>query len=557
MLINRIGSKPLCFWMYRRFQRHVILAGCLSLTGILFGCDGTSAGSSGGGAGGTSYGGAGSGGAVVGGAAGAGGVGGGGGILGSVDSGQSDVAEVVDTWSAVETAAGADSTALAATVDVTSDPVTGASCPRLAAWATSACGVCGNGVRDSCTVPALCHDATPGSCGTTTATETCDGDALGGATCTSLGFSGGTLSCDLGCALDTRLCQTCGTDVHIASCKEAFDCAVGRSLALATSQDTVALSWVSGESPGGSADIAILGADLSQIAHRRLATITDGVRVALAAAPSGFVLAVEHGRQQIELIPLARDGTVRGSATHIDSGYDPLLAARGTGTNATGGPLLGFANGDGARMVVLLTDNGTFETTPVEVGAGGTVQSAAFTGDGFLYALDGNYAGLTRIALDGHVAATAKFGVGLSESPDITWAGDHAVMTFVDYAPGQGLVLQGFDASGGALANPVILGSAATQGNRSPVLALSDGNLAVLLGGYTGEVDHATALTMVRLSSAGTSSYQPFTLVSDPLRVAGWKAARRTSDVIVAWLGSADQTSDHRRGGLHVARLIP
>ena len=36
--------------------------------------------------------------------------------------------------------------------------------------------------------------------------EACDGDDLGGASCTTLGFQGGTLTCDSTCLLDPSGC---------------------------------------------------------------------------------------------------------------------------------------------------------------------------------------------------------------------------------------------------------------------------------------------------------------------------------------------------------------
>ena len=47
-------------------------------------------------------------------------------------------------------------------------------------------------------------------------TEACDGNNLGGLTCTSLGFSGGVLSCSSNCQLDTSRCtrgDSCGDGV--------------------------------------------------------------------------------------------------------------------------------------------------------------------------------------------------------------------------------------------------------------------------------------------------------------------------------------------------------
>ncbi len=63
--------------------------------------------------------------------------------------------------------------------------------PERCRFDTSACSVCGNGEIEE--------------------GESCDGGALGGATCQSLGFPGGTLACAAGCrSFDTRNCFFCG-----------------------------------------------------------------------------------------------------------------------------------------------------------------------------------------------------------------------------------------------------------------------------------------------------------------------------------------------------------
>lgn len=60
-----------------------------------------------------------------------------------------------------------------------------------------------------------CSDDTPVTCGNDQLDEgeTCDGSALGDATCESLGFAEGTLSCDGDCGdFDTSECTSCGND---------------------------------------------------------------------------------------------------------------------------------------------------------------------------------------------------------------------------------------------------------------------------------------------------------------------------------------------------------
>lgn len=58
-----------------------------------------------------------------------------------------------------------------------------------------------------CFAPQTCGN------GTLDAGEECDGSNLGGATCSSEGFFGGTLSCNSNCTLNTSQCTNCGNNV--------------------------------------------------------------------------------------------------------------------------------------------------------------------------------------------------------------------------------------------------------------------------------------------------------------------------------------------------------
>lgn len=67
--------------------------------------------------------------------------------------------------------------------------------------------VCGNGTRET--------------------GEDCDGSDLGGATCTSLGFSGGTLSCNGSCGYDTSACTGGSCEPAGTSCDATTNCCSG------------------------------------------------------------------------------------------------------------------------------------------------------------------------------------------------------------------------------------------------------------------------------------------------------------------------------------------
>lgn len=86
----------------------------------------------------------------------------------------------------------------------------GASCSSLGYYGgTLACTA--NCTRDtsSCAAAGRCGDATIQAA----QGEECDGDDLGGATCESRGFAGGTLACSPACRFDTSLCGQSQTEI--------------------------------------------------------------------------------------------------------------------------------------------------------------------------------------------------------------------------------------------------------------------------------------------------------------------------------------------------------
>lgn len=108
--------------------------------------------------------------------------------------------------------------------------------------------LCGNGRRDTVAGPTICAPCAYGAehcpCSPTSETETCDGRDLGGQTCTSLGFAGGTLRCR-DCTLDTSGCDSCARSPEV-ECRTHVVPAVSPSslaLAVAATGDRAAVSW--------------------------------------------------------------------------------------------------------------------------------------------------------------------------------------------------------------------------------------------------------------------------------------------------------------------------
>lgn len=174
--------------------------------------------------------------------------------------------------------------------------------------------ICGNGrIDDRCLrlpPPGRMRGGEGGGGGE--APESCDGSALGGASCTSLGFSGGTLRCSGVCSFDVSGCQACAHGPGLLGCQRA-DLNIGAEypagsfpFALAAGSGGLALAWLSGFTATEGARVAHLAMfrpDLSKLresscAHQtQLGVVPGGVAVALSPRPGGFWFAASgrHG----------------------------------------------------------------------------------------------------------------------------------------------------------------------------------------------------------------------------------------------------------------------
>jgi hypothetical protein len=461
----------------------------------------------------------------------------------------------------------------------------GGECASPAQPPAPACGaaLCGNGTLDTCT---FCGEATgapvsggggvgdPADAGCQTGLvpytsgEACDGTELGTSTCTSLGFGGGALACTASCTLDTNQCTTCLSDPHVAACAHSSARAEAPgSLSLATSADGIAVAWVAGpglalrppDTAPGAARFARFAPDLSLQTEVDCLGPAHARNVALAASPSGYVLAVD-GDGGITIVPLDHSGSPRGASRTIPDAEQPVLAARQVGSTLSGGPLLAWTVTPGAHpnpsgvtvQAVLLADDGTDETTPVTVFQTSSLTndyaSAVFTGDGFLLA-DGDVA---RIALDGAVAATSSPAPG-SEFSRIAWSGSDARLVYGNAAPpGGGTYFLRLDASGSPTASPVLLEPWSTAYNEPATATLGQDTVVVLPSG-SDTVDRATRLEVTRVDANGATVTAPFGVVSDPELVGAYRLGVLDGEVVMAWVGGVGGFP----GRIGLARLRP
>ncbi len=221
---------------------------------------------------------------------------------------------------------------------------------------------CGNGVRDSCPYCAAeiltsggaggpggsAGPACPEGTTAETLTETCDGSDLGSSTCTSLGFTGGTIACTSLCSYDTNGCDSCLPDAHSLACRHTELVANSpSSLALTASVDQIAVAWVAG--PGllgndpvaGSARLAVFAPDLSLISQTGCFGPANAHRVALARSRSGYVTAVDDdGDTGVTIQLFDATGAAVGAPRILAGASYPALIERIAGDEVSGGPLL-------------------------------------------------------------------------------------------------------------------------------------------------------------------------------------------------------------------------
>jgi hypothetical protein len=393
-----------------------------------------------------------------------------------------------------------------------------------------------------------------------------------------MGYMGGTLTCSTTCTPDTRGCFTCGTDSRIVACNEALDCSQVQSLALAASDASVAVAWATigtsqrGGLFPGSVGVAILGADLTPLARKTVATIHNAQRVAIARAPSGWLLAVgetDPAAQSyaIEVIPLDEGGNVRAASLRIEGASGPFLWSRGSSPGPGAGPLLVWSEGYTDRFAAVFGDGTTMVSPPFDMSRGlmelePDYVSAAYTGTAFLYAerFDGGRddagvflarATVAKIGLDGSLQGLSHPAGNDTAKPQIAWLGDHAVLSYAEFATAWTMNLLSLDANGAAVGAPVSLGAAYA---RSPPVALSGGGAAILLGAMMQVDDHSPGLSVARLSAQGALG-TAFAIAKDPGNVTSWRAIARGPDMIVAWIG--DTQSYAPNGYLHIARVTP
>jgi hypothetical protein len=426
-------------------------------------------------------------------------------------------------------------------------------CPAVPA-PVGVCGAsqCGNGQIDSC-MSGTCNEG-----GCTMSTESCDGDNLGGATCVSLGFSGGTLACNGGCEFDVSGCNHCGTGSMIDSCGNAALSAAGAtSLAIASNATNVAIAWANGAPGSAGLNVAVLGSDLTVQSQSGCLGDSDVGMVAIAATANGWIVAAETGGG-IEIQPLTPGGVPTGPGQFLANATVPILAS-----NPSGGPLLAWASPDYNGWVSVLGADGTVTSSApvfyqiVEPEYG----SAVFVGDGFLVGIRGSLgATVAHVGLDGTIGTPYSLG-DETEYPKLSYTGTEARVVYSDFSEVGAVEFQRLDTTGAPIGTPQQLGSIPEYYGQGPNTTVGSDSV-VVMSGYSSETGVATHLDITRVTQSGSVVYSPYMLatVGKLDDIWDYSMAPIGSDMVVAWLTAGTPSgfdSDVFPATIGIARITP
>lgn len=460
---------------------------------------------------------------------------------------------------------------------------------------------CGNGrIEPGCAqlVPPSARGAAP--LGPTD--EQCDGAALGGASCASLGYAGGRLRCSRVCTFDTTGCSACARSPLVTACGRADIQASSESLftpnppsfpfALAATEREVALGWLSGwvdEQGGRVAHFARFRPDLTKIGESscagetQLGVVGAGAAVSLLARPGGWLFAAT-GATGTTVRGLSPDGHPQAQWTHhfriAPASFVPAPQGRTLmlWPEAYEGNHLADWNAHRDRpqgghpfvpppfrpwgvAMMLLGADGTIVGGPVW-GAGATLPRAVATGDGFVIAGSMNYSdsagqpagsGLGVVAIDAAtLGVSARRIVGRSaQTPELLWTGRELVLVYGDTGA---IRLQRLRPDGTPLAPPVsaALGTDMLAAGARAV-AIEAESLLLLYAGARADADQRVDLYTARVRTDGQLERGPSRVSHDPYLGAesDYQLVRCGTAAIAAW------SRRYPQHAIDLARITP
>lgn len=312
--------------------------------------------------------------------------------------------------------------------------------------------------------------------------EMCDGADLSGATCASLGFSGGSLSCAASCTYDTSACDICVVNKHVDACQMTGLGLRPNATSLSASVDGVDIAWAtcgaSDLEKGPGVHIARFDGALALLGE---ASVDEEPveSVSLVRSASGMVIAFA-ANDGVHVESLNAEAGPRGGSRIIPNAFAPTLIERTVDGNAAGGPLLlwaelspsscserGCPNPPPAIVRGAVLDDDGREQAPAQIvfsdvsapvpsSTDNTLVHGVFTGESFLVACKFDVSvAVAAVGLNGAVAPTELPIQGRADLPQLAWAGDEARLAYLSGAP----TVARLSATGQLLAPPVSVGT--------------------------------------------------------------------------------------------------
>jgi len=416
------------------------------------------------------------------------------------------------------------------------------------------CGqaLCGNGALDSCE---SCSGGGGGGGADAggwypdmgppcyTETEACDGANLGGATCASLGYAGGTLKCSADCRLDVSGCGGCATNSTIATCVHPVESQPVQGFEIATTATQVGLAWIGGHASQARRylNFTLFDAQLQPVAKVLCIGDADPSSVSIARVSGHWMIA--SGTTSSTAIFLIDDASlVPTKVREVAGAFGPTLIGR-----PQGGPLLTFYDSPDGRLVGTLLDEKGNEQWRTQLldrtyGAG---TSGVFTGSAFLvtdrrsaYYSDLGGVRVINVDLAGKVIATSSPGGTDTEFPNLSWHGKTARIVWVDFGSPTKMFMAQLDAKGQRIGNAIELPYGKSHFNWVRTLPKND-DLFALFAGYTGWVDYGTHLDFATLGPGGATLTPMVQLTKSPESAKGHRLALLGAKAVAAWIDAS------------------
>jgi len=401
----------------------------------------------------------------------------------------------------------------------------------------TSCGpeLCGNGTIDACLVTNGTYgpmftkvDAVGGA-----TIEPCDGAELAGATCQTLGYGSGTLSCvPDSCLLTSTECDACEElDNRLLACKSAIK-SPALSLTLAATETEIAAAWFGDSASGHRLHFTRFSPDLVELSDEETPIITPGSSggtVSVAPYSAGWAVALDGEiPDTLEIHGFDGGGAYMGLAQRIEQAHSPSLIARPPEP-----PMLVYIQVDPDPFVSpvsvssVLSADLTAGSIPLLLAPnnGPPVPVAVFTGTAFLFADTIDSTQRTwRVERDG-----LWFGQMNDIGPGTD--GDYERLALTSSAP----VLL-YHAAASAMTYLVHLDEQGAPTSTTPLPNIFPGFGAVL--GFESDVlltTTQTGLELTRISASGQTVWQA-RIASAPVGIAQPQVVQCGSDIVVGWV---------------------